>query len=281
MIDMQFFPQRIKERRPLIHNMTNIVVANFTANGLLAIGASPVMASAKEEVADMAKAADALVLNLGTLDTDMIEAMLIAGRSANVHGIPVILDPVGAGATPYRTKVSVKILKELRVSIVRGNAAEIAQLMGEAGEIKGVDCMESESSLRSPEELFDLAARTADRFGTIVAISGKEDVITDGTTGYVIAGGHPILTSITGSGCLLTSVIGAFAAVESDLLLAGAAAMSYYGGAAAHAYRTAGHRGPGSFQTAFLDALAEIDLFDTAASTITPRQASARRKVWL
>jgi len=151
MIDMQFFPQRIKERRPLIHNMTNIVVANFTANGLLAIGASPVMASAKEEVADMAKAADALVLNLGTLDTDMIEAMLIAGRSANVHGIPVILDPVGAGATPYRTKVSVKMLKELRVSIVRGNAAEIAQLMGEAGEIKGVDCMESESSLRSPE----------------------------------------------------------------------------------------------------------------------------------
>ncbi|OBY81642.1 hydroxyethylthiazole kinase [Paenibacillus sp. KS1] len=281
MNDMPLFPQRIKERRPLIHNMTNIVVANFTANGLLAIGASPVMASAKEEVADMAKAADALILNLGTLDTDMIEAMLIAGRSANVHGIPVILDPVGAGATPYRTKVSVKMLKELRVSIVRGNAAEIAQLMGEAGEIKGVDCVESESSLRSPEALFDLAARAADRFGTIVAISGKEDVITDGTTGYVIAGGHPILTSITGSGCLLTSVIGAFAAIESDLLLAGAAAMSYYGCAAAHAYRTAGHRGPGSFQTAFLDALAEIDLFDTAASTITPRQASARRKVWL
>ncbi|MEQ7050991.1 hydroxyethylthiazole kinase [Paenibacillaceae sp. P-4] len=281
MNDMPLFPQRIKERRPLIHNLTNIVVANFTANGLLAIGASPVMASAKEEVADMAKAADALVLNLGTLDTDMIEAMLIAGRSANVHGIPVILDPVGAGATPYRTKVSVKMLKELRVSIVRGNAAEIAQLMGEAGEIKGVDCVESESSLRSPEALFDLAARAADRFGTIVAISGKEDVITDGTTGYVIAGGHPILTSITGSGCLLTSVIGAFAAIESDLLLAGAAAMSYYGCAAAHAYRTAGHRGPGSFQTAFLDALAEIDQFDTAVSTITPHQATARRKVWL
>ncbi|NEZ40596.1 hydroxyethylthiazole kinase [Paenibacillus alvei] len=278
---MQLLPLRIKERRPLIHNITNIVVANFTANGLLAIGASPVMASAKEEVADMAKAADALVLNLGTLHADMIEAILIAGRSANAHGIPVLLDPVGVGATPYRTKAALNMLKELRVSIMRGNAAEIAQLMGEAGAIKGVDCVESQASPRTPEALFDLAARAAERFGTIVAISGKEDVITDGTTGYIIAGGHPMLTSITGSGCLLTSIIGAFAAIESDLLLAGASAMSYYGCAAARAYRTAGHRGPGSFQTAFLDALSEIGQFDTAASTITPRQAAARRKVWL
>ncbi|MGN7357891.1 hydroxyethylthiazole kinase [Paenibacillus sp. SAF-054] len=272
MTDMEHLPQRIRQRRPLVHNMTNVVVTNFTANGLLAIGASPVMAYAREEAADMAKMAGALVLNLGTLSTEMVESAILAGRSANLHGVPVLLDPVGAGATLFRTKSALEIMREVRVSIVRGNAAEIAHLIGEAAVIKGVDADEAED-----EAPVDLAARAANRIGTVVAITGKEDVITDGTKGYVIRGGHPIMTRVTGTGCLLTSVMGAFAAVEPDLLTAGAAALAFYGAAADRAYAAAGHRGPGSFQTAFLDALAEMDQFPVMDESIICHRALAGR----
>ena len=122
--------KKVRQSNPLIHNITNIVVANFSANGLLALGASPVMADAVEEAADMAKVANAVVLNIGTLNRDTVEAMMVAGKSANEYGIPVILDPVGAGATPYRTQVCQKLLKEISFSIIRGNAAEIANLIG-------------------------------------------------------------------------------------------------------------------------------------------------------
>lgn len=270
--DMQLLPRLIQERRPLVHNITNVVVTNFTANGLLAIGASPVMAYAREEVADMAKMAGALVLNLGTLSAELVEASILAGRSANLHGVPVLLDPVGAGATPFRTKSALEILREVRVSMIRGNAAEIAHLIGEAGVIKGVDADDTEE-----EAPIDLAVRAAYRMGTIVAITGNEDVITDGTKSYVIRGGHPIMTRVTGTGCLLTSVMGAFAAVEPDLLTAGAAALALYGDAAIRAYNTAGNRGPGSFQTAFLDALSEMDRFRVPEEAVICHRVSAGR----
>lgn len=270
--DMRHLPRIVKQQRPLVHNVTNVVVTNFTANGLLAVGASPVMAYAREEVADMAKIAGALVLNLGTLSADLVEAAIIAGRSANLHGIPVLLDPVGAGATPFRTKSALEILREVRISMVRGNAAEIAHLIGEAAAIKGVDAdgLEDEAPV-------DLAARAANRLGTIVAITGKEDVITDGMQGYVIRGGHPIMAKVTGTGCLLTSIMGAFAAVEPDLLTAGAAALACYGEAAARAYQAAGYRGPGSFQSAFLDALSEIDQYPVSEEAVICHRVSAGR----
>src|SRR4051794_3535600 len=131
--------KEVRQSNPLIHNITNIVVANFSANGLLALGASPVMADAVEEVADMAKVANAVVLNMGTLNRETVEAMILAGKSANEHRIPVILDPVGVGATPYRTQVSQKLVQEVKVAIIRGNVAEVANLIGEKWEIKGVD----------------------------------------------------------------------------------------------------------------------------------------------
>lgn len=270
--NMQHLPRAIKQRRPLIHNMTNVVVTNFTANGLLAIGASPVMAYAREEAADMAKMADALVLNLGTLSSELVESAITAGRSANLHGVPVLLDPVGAGATAFRTKSALAILREVRVSMVRGNAAEIAHLIGESAGIKGVDADDT-----GEDAPVDLAARAANRLGTIVAITGKEDVITDGSKGYVIRGGHPLLTRVTGTGCLLTSVMGAFAAVENDLLAAGAAALAFYGAAAARAFEAGGFRGPGSFQPAFLDALYEMDRYEIDEEAIVCHRALAGR----
>ncbi|PAD76463.1 hydroxyethylthiazole kinase [Paenibacillus campinasensis] len=242
---------KVRNEKPLVHNMTNVVVTNFTANGLYALGASPVMAYAPEEVADMAKIAGALVLNIGTLSREQVDAMIIAGRSANAHGVPVLLDPVGAGATPFRTESSLRIMQEVNVALVRGNAAEIAHLIGESRSIRGVDAGDDESSSGHTE----LAVRASRKLDTVVAITGAEDVITDGDTLRVVRGGDARLTKITGAGCLLTSVLGAFAAVEPDVLLAGTAGLAFYGAAASRAGARTTGLGPGSFQTAFLDEL--------------------------
>lgn len=244
---------QVQNAKPLVHNMTNVVVTNFTANGLYALGASPVMAYAPEEVADMAKIAGALVLNIGTLSSEQIDGMIIAGRSANEHGVPVLLDPVGAGATRFRTESALRILSEVHVSLLRGNAAEVANLLGEGGVIKGVDAGDSDTY-----ENASLAVRAAREFGAVVAITGREDVIADGTACRGISGGDALLTQVTGTGCLLTSVLGAFAAVCPDMLLAGTAGLAFYGTAAARAAERTAAFGPGSFQIAFLDELAKL-----------------------
>lgn len=173
---MALLLQNMRDTNPLIHNITNVVVTNFTANGLLALGASPVMAYAKEEVADMARIAGALVLNIGTLNEELVESMIVAGLSANEHGVPVLLDPVGAGATPFRTASALRILDRVKVDIVRGNAAEVAQIIGEDMQIKGVDAGET-----GDLNISQLAVKAAHQLKTIVAITGKEDVITDAT----------------------------------------------------------------------------------------------------
>lgn len=245
--------EKVQQDKPLVHNMTNVVVTNFTANGLYAIGASPVMAYSPDEVADMAKMAGALVLNIGTLSRELVDAMILAGQSANAHGVPVLLDPVGAGATAFRTESALRILSEVKISLVRGNAAEIANLMGEAREIKGVDAGDSVDS-----ENVELAIRAAVELNTVVAITGEEDVITDGELVQIISGGDALLTKVTGAGCLLTSTLGAFAAVEPDLILAGSAGLAFYGAAASRAAERTSDVGPGSFQVAFLDELSKL-----------------------
>jgi hydroxyethylthiazole kinase len=244
--------QKVREVNPLVHNITNVVVTNFTANGLLALGASPVMAYAAEEVAEMASIASALVLNIGTLNSQIVESMIIAGKSANAHGVPVIFDPVGAGATRYRTETAQKIMKEVKVAIIRGNAAEIANVVGEKWEIKGVDAGDTKGNV------IDLAVTAAQKMNSVVVITGKEDVVSDGKTTYTVSNGHPILTKVTGTGCLLTSVIGAFAGVEKDLLLASVAALTYYGVAAEKAAEKTVEFGPGSFQIEFLNQLTQV-----------------------
>ncbi|MFL1676620.1 hydroxyethylthiazole kinase [Paenibacillus dendritiformis] len=253
---------KLRQARPLVHNMTNVVVTNFTANGLLALGASPVMAYAREEVADMAAIAGALVLNLGTLSEDTIESMIVAGQAANRHGVPVLLDPVGAGATRYRTASALRVLREVQVSLVRGNASEVANLIGEQRVIKGVDAGDS-----AEDERVELAVRAARSLHTVVAITGPEDVITDGQAGYIVKGGHPLLAQVTGAGCLLTSVLGSFAAVERDVLLAGAAGLAFYAAAAYEAAARTESDGPGSFQVALLDELSRLNRDSLKAHT--------------
>lgn len=248
--------EKVRMVRPLVHNITNVVVTNFTANGLLALGASPVMAYAIEEVADMAKIASSLVLNIGTLNAQTVDSMLIAGKAANENGVPVIFDPVGAGATPYRTETAQKIMREVNVSIIRGNAAEIANVVGEDWEINGVDAGEIKGNIT------ELAIGAAQKLHCVVVITGKEDVVSDGKTTYVVANGHPILTQVTGTGCLLTSVIGAFAGVEKNLLKASTAALSFYGIAAEKAAKKTAEIGPGSFQIEFLNQLTLVSSED-------------------
>ncbi len=248
--------EKVRKVNPLVHNITNVVVTNFTANGLLALGASPVMAYAAEEVADMAKIANSLVLNIGTLNPQTVNSMIIAGKSANESDVPVIFDPVGAGATRYRTETAQKIMSEVRVSVIRGNAAEIANVVGEDWEIKGVDAGDAKGNI------IDLAITTAQNLNCLVVITGKEDVITDGKTTYLVNNGHPIMTKVTGMGCLLTSVIGAFAGVEKDLMTASVAALTYYGIAAEKAAAKTAEQGPGSFQIEFLNHLSLVSSED-------------------
>lgn len=248
--------EKLREEKPLVHNITNVVVTNFTANGLLAIGASPVMAYAKEEVADMAKIAGALVLNIGTLNEENVEAMLLAGHSANKHGVPVIFDPVGAGATPYRTETARKIVKELDIAVLRGNAAEIANVVGENWAIRGVDSGEGEG------DLVALAAKAAKQLNTIAVITGEQDFVSDGAKTYSCNNGDSLLTRVTGAGCLLTSVIGAFCAVEKDCVLASASALAVYGIAAELAAEDIEYQSPGSFQIELLNKLYHISAED-------------------
>ncbi|WLR54174.1 hydroxyethylthiazole kinase [Mesobacillus subterraneus] len=238
---------RVRRENPLVHNITNVVVTNFTANGLLALGASPVMAYAQEEVADIATVAGSLVINIGTLTPEVVESMLIAGKAANEHGVPVILDPVGAGATQYRTETARRLMEELEIAIIRGNASEIANVAGETWSIRGVDAGESSG------DVFELAVSAAKKLKTVVVLTGKNDIITNGHIAYFVHNGHQMLTKVTGTGCLLTSAIGAFTAVEKNLLKAATAAVAIYGVASEIAADNCASQGPGSFQIEFLN----------------------------
>ncbi|MET1031993.1 hydroxyethylthiazole kinase [Domibacillus tundrae] len=239
--------EKVRNEKPLVHNLTNTVVTNFTANGLLALGASPVMADAVEEAADMARIAGAVVLNIGTLTADKVEAMILAGKAANEKGIPVLFDPVGAGATPYRTESAKRILSEVNVDILRGNAGEIAVLCGRAIQVKGVDG-------GGNEDVRKLAKEAADMLSTTCVITGKEDIVF-GQEAYAIQNGDPILTRVTGTGCLLGSVIASFCAVERNYARAAAAALSFYGVAAERAAEVSGADQPGTFAVQFLNEL--------------------------
>ncbi|TNJ59412.1 hydroxyethylthiazole kinase [Paenibacillus hemerocallicola] len=262
---------RVREKKPLVYNITNVVVTNFTANGLLALGASPVMAYAREEAADMARIAGALVANIGTLDESVIESIIVAGRSANAHGVPVLLDPVGAGATPYRTEAVRRILREVRLYAIRGNAAEIANVIGEHGEIKGVDAGETPGS-----DAAELARLAAQRLGTIAVVTGRHDYVSDGSVTYRVSNGTPLLTAVTGTGCLLTSVIGAFAAVEPDAVAAAVSALAFYGVAAELAVDSSGPDRPGTFQTELLNRLHTTGAEDVRIRAVIERLDGSR-----
>ena len=241
----------IRERKPLVHQITNYVVMNETANATLALGALPVMAHAPQEVEEMASAAGALVLNIGTLSEPWIHGMLLAGAAANRARVPVVLDPVGAGATRYRTETARRLLDELEIAVVRSNAAEVATLAGQEAEIRGV---ESVGAAAGPE-LAEVAARA---LGCVAAVTGPVDHVSDGQRGCAIANGHELLGTVTGTGCMATGMTGCFLAVRPEAPLeATAEALVAFGVAAEDA--AAGAGGPGSFHVALYDALAALD----------------------
>jgi hydroxyethylthiazole kinase len=264
--------ERVRAERPLVHNITNFVVMNVTANALLALGASPVMAHAPEEVEELAALAGALVLNIGTLSGPWVGSMLLAGRAAAGRGVPVVLDPVGAGASRMRTRTTLDLLHEVRPAILRGNASEILAVAGAldavdsarleaimagAGATRGVD---SAHSGHGVEEVARAVARAA---GCVVVVSGAVDTVADARRTAFVSGGSELMTLVTGMGCTATALTGAFAAVVPDpfeAAVAGMAVMSAAGGAAA-----ARSQGPGGMQAQFLDTLYTLDRADLEA----------------
>jgi hydroxyethylthiazole kinase len=242
----------LRERRPLVHQLTNYVVMNETANATLALGALPVMAHAREEVEEMVGLASALVLNIGTLSPHWVDAMLLAGAAANAVGVPVALDPVGAGATRYRTETARRILDTVDVAVLRGNAGEVATLVGVEAEVRGV---ESIGAGGDPVELAREAART---LGVVASVTGPVDHVSDGERVAAVANGHELLAAVTGTGCMSTALTGCFlAARPGEPYEAAAEALVAFGVAGEDA--AAGAAGPGTFHVRLYDALAALD----------------------
>lgn len=245
---------RVHTQHPLVHNITNFVVMNSSANILLAQGAMPVMAHAINEVEHMVSLAHALVLNIGTLTDEWVEAMIKAGKMANEKAVPVVLDPVGAGATPLRTEKAKEILQEVRIAVLRGNASEINALAVSGGKTRGVD------SVHQADEVLGGALSLIEEYHLVLGISGETDIIADGNRVIRVSNGSPMMQKVTGTGCGLSATVGAFLGVEKDALTATVSAFAFYNIAGELAE---GHsKGPGSFNVAFVDALDEVSVKD-------------------
>lgn len=246
----------VRKHAPIVHNITNFVVMNNTANALLALGASPVMAHAEEEVEDMVSISGALVINIGTLNREWITAMEKAMRKAKELGRPIVLDPVGAGATAYRTETARRMVKNFAPSIIRGNGSEIMALCMDDISTKGVDSSDgSHAALGAAQALSESA-------GSAVCVSGETDYIISGGVRYSIGNGHAMMPKVTGLGCTATALCGAFAAVNADYGMAAAHAMAVMGIAGEIAAGISA--GPASLQSNFIDTLYSLSEKDIA-----------------
>lgn len=242
--------EAIRSQRPLVHNITNYVVMNSTANALLAVGASPVMAHAVEEVADMVALAGALVINIGTLSPPWVDAMRVAMRAARERPVPIVVDPVGAGATRYRTETVGDLLAEVSPTILRGNASEIMALATTDATTRGVDSSHESASAR------DAATQLADRYGAVVAVTGSTDIVVGGQDPVLLDNGHELMARVTGLGCTASALCGAFAAVNPAPAQAAAHAIALSGIAGELAAERAD--GPGTLQLHLLDRLHDV-----------------------
>lgn len=252
---------KIRSENPVIHCITNHVVSNFQANGLLAIGASPIMGEAHEEVEELVAISRALSLNIGTLNTGTLESMILAGKQANKQNIPVILDPVGAGATGFRKMAVERILTEIDVQVLRCNAGELAAISGVEWNSKGVDAGQGDVDVE------ELAERVAKKYALIVAVTGETDIVADGARIERISGGDKIMGSVTGMGCLLSAVTAAFVAVSPEKpATATIEALRFYGAAGKKAAQFS--KGPGSFRDMFLDVLFGAELIETDSEEV-------------
>lgn len=237
----------IKEKKPLILNITNDVTMDFIANGLLSLGASPVMSKAPQEIGDLLQLASTVVINLGTLDEKFIALCEYACRIANQLNKPIILDPVGAGASHYRTQTNLKLINDYDIAIIRGNASEVMSLSGVSMKTKGVDSTaQSNLAIESAQTL-------ASRYGAVIAVSGKTDIIVDDHHIRQLTYGSPLMPLITGTGCLLSAIVATFHAIEKNRFTASVLATAFYGICGEKAAKSAS--GPAAFKVKFLDEL--------------------------
>ncbi len=241
---------KVREKKPLVHAITNWITANDVASCLHAIGARPIMATAPEEVEEITTKTDALVLNMGTPSQERLKAMIIAGHRANQDRHPIIFDPVGVGLSPFRIDSSKKILSELRLAVIRGNRSEIGMLSGRKSQLAGVDAVDG------PEDLAAACRFLAEKTGAIVVATGPVDLIASVKKQVQVENGCPMMSQVTGMGCMLTAVIGAFCAIEQDPMVASVSAVAFFGVAGEMAAQQS--RGPGAFKQAFFDALFSI-----------------------
>lgn len=251
----------LRDKNPLVHHITNYVTVNDCANITLAIGGAPVMADDINEARDMVALASALVINIGTLNSRTVESMLAAGKRANELGIPVILDPVGAGATPYRTETANIVMENVKLAVIRGNLSEIKTLYGVNSLTKGVDS--SEDILAKSDVLIeakDLAKSFAKKLNTVIAITGSVDIITDGERLYTVENGHKIMSKITGTGCMCTSLIGSFLGVSEDYTLAALAGIAAMGISGEIAYESLSSlEGTGTLKCRIIDTIYNLN----------------------
>ncbi len=243
--------ERVREQKPLVHHLTNWVTIYDCAQVVKTLGASPVMAHAAEEAADMAQLASALVLNIGTLTSDFVAAMRLAARAANAKAIPVVLDVCGAGATPFRDQKCFELLDSVRIDLIKGNASEVARIAGASVRTRGVDAADVAG------DLVALARQLARARQATVVVTGAQDIIAGGDQTVLVRNGHPLMTRVVGTGCMAASVIGAFAAVERNLVVAAASALICYEIAAELAAEQGA--GPGTFKERLFDCLAGLD----------------------
>ncbi|PIP19511.1 MAG: hydroxyethylthiazole kinase [Candidatus Omnitrophica bacterium CG08_land_8_20_14_0_20_41_16] len=242
---------QVRGRSPVVHHLTNWVTIYDCAQVVKSLGASPVMAHALEEVEEMSGIASSLVLNIGTLTIEFVEAMKKAARAANKKGIPVILDVCGAGATSLRDRKCLELINEVRIDIIKGNASEIGRVAGENVRTKGVDSSLVQADIKN------LAAKLATRKECTVVVTGEIDIVTDGKRCFLVANGNELMSKVVGTGCMAASVIGTFAAVEQDLVKAGVSGLVCFEVAAELAAKKS--PGPGSFREKLFDCLYNLD----------------------
>lgn len=252
---MEFKPSaylsEVRRKVPLVHHITNYVTVNDCANICICAGGSPVMTDAIEDVEDMVSIASSLVINIGTLNRRTVESMHVSGMTASSKGIPVILDPVGAGATPFRTSTAESLIKEVRPAVLKGNAGEMGVLSGLGGDVKGVD------SHGAIGDLSEIVRSLASRYGCIAAATGETDYVSDGKRVMVLSNGDRLLEAVSGTGCMVSSVIGCYVGACGPSLESVASAITAFNVAAEYAAKAS--RGPGTFKPALLDAVYDLD----------------------
>ncbi len=256
--------KNVKNSTPLVHNITNYVTVNDCANILLACGGSPIMADDIEEVEEITSICSALVINIGTLNSRTLESMIKAGKKANELNIPVILDPVGAGASKLRTDTAFRLLDEVKFAVVRGNVSEIKVVgRSDAGGTRGVDASVADSiSEENIDEAVQYVRSLSQKLSAVVAVTGSMDIVSDGTKSYVIRNGHPSMSKITGTGCMLTSIIGAYCGANRETIAeAAAAAVCAMGlsGELAYEKMKKNDAGTSSLRTYLIDFMSKID----------------------